>query len=304
MSIKDHFLHWLRNSEEYKNLVAENNRLNSLQGYPPGHFYSPVVDGKMLERREAEIWGDQVRTFQGIELNVNEQLELVKTFNAYYPELPYLPEKELKTRYYFDNDYYTHNDGITLYSMIRHLAPKKIIEIGSGFSSAIMLDTNEHCFSRSIKLCFIDPYPERLFGLLNEHDKQHCQVIVTDVQAVPLELYKDLEAGDILFVDSSHVVKTGSDLHHILFNILPVLKPGVHIHFHDIFFPFEYPKAWVMAGRNWNENYVLRAFLMYNDKFRIRLFSDYLYKEHTVVYWDLPLAYNVQGTSLWIEKTG
>jgi hypothetical protein len=99
------------------------------------------------------------------------------------------------------------------------------------------------------------------------------------------------------------VVKTGSDLYHILFNILPVLKPGVYIHFHDIFFPFEYPKAWVMAGRNWNENYVLRAFLMYNEKFRVRLFSDYLYKKHTVAYWDLPLAYNVQGTSLWIEKT-
>lgn len=303
MSIKDYFLNWLRNSDEYKNLVAENNRLNSLQGYPPGHFYSPVVDGKMLEHREGEIWKEQDR-IEGINLNIEDQLALVKGFSTYYSELPYLQEKGLKTRYYFDNDFYTHNDGVTLYSMIRHLKPKRIIEIGSGFSSAIMLDTNEQSFSGSIKLCFIDPYPERLYGLLNEHDKQHCQVIVNDVQAVPLELYMDLDAGDILFVDSSHVVKTGSDLHHILFNILPVLRPGVFIHFHDIFFPFEYPKAWVMAGRNWNENYVLRAFLMYNDKFRIRLFSDFLYKRHTIAYWYVPLAYNVQGSSLWIEKTG
>jgi predicted O-methyltransferase YrrM len=302
MALKDYFLNWLRNSEEYKNLVAENNRLNSLQGYPPGHFYSPVVDGKTLEPREAEIWKEQ-NSIEGIDLNKDEQLDMVKSFSSYYPELPYLPEKGIKTRYYFDNDYYTHNDGITLYSMIRHLKPKKIIEIGSGFSSAIMLDTNEYCLHGSIKLCFIDPYPERLKGLMNEQDQLNAELIAQDVQAVPLEIYQHLEAGDILFVDSSHVVKTGSDLHHILFNILPVLKPGVYVHFHDIFFPFEYPKAWVMAGRNWNENYVLRAFLMYNEKFRIRLFSDYLYKKHTVAYWDLPLAYNVQGTSLWIEKT-
>jgi predicted O-methyltransferase YrrM len=302
MALKDYFLHWLRNSEEYKNLVAENNKLNSMQGYPPGHFYSPVVDPRGIEHRDAEIWKAQDE-IDGIDLNMEDQLSLVKAFSGYYAELPYLPEKGLKTRYYFDNDYYTHNDGIILYSMIRHLKPKKIIEIGSGFSSAIMLDTNEYCSAGAIKLCFIDPYPERLYGLMNEQDKQQTKVIADDVQSLPLEIYKDLEAGDILFVDSSHVVKTGSDLHHILFNILPVLKRGVHIHFHDIFFPFEYPKTWVMAGRNWNENYVLRAFLMYNGKFRIRLFSDYLYKHQTAAFWDLPLAYNVQGTSLWIEKT-
>ncbi len=302
MALKDYLLNWLRNSEEYKNLVAENNQLNSMQGYPPGHFYSPVVNAKEIQHRDTEIWGDSTTTLHGIDLNMEEQLALARAFSAYYPELPYLPEKKLKTRYYFENDYYTHNDGIVLYSMIRHLKPKKIIEIGSGFSSAIMLDTNEHCLNGSVQLCFIDPYPERLYGLLNEQDKQHCKVIATDVQAVPLEFYIELDAGDILFIDSSHVVKTGSDLHHILFNILPLLKPGVFIHFHDIFFPFEYPKAWVMAGRNWNENYVLRAFLTNNEKFRIRLFSDYLYKKHTDIYWDLPLAYNVQGTSLWIEK--
>lgn len=302
MALKDYFLHWLRNSEEYKNLVAENNRLNSLQGFLPGHFYSPVVDGKMLEPREAEIWKAQDR-IEGIDLNMEEQFTLVKSFSTYYPELPYLPEKGLNTRYYFDNDYYTHNDGITLYSMIHHLNPKKIIEIGSGFSSAIMLDTNEHCLKGSVRLCFIDPYPERLKGLMNEQDQLNAELIAQDVQAVPMKIYRELEAGDILFIDSSHVVKTGSDLHHILFNILPILKPGVFIHFHDIFFPFEYPKAWVMAGRNWNENYVLLAFLMYNEKFRIRLFSDYLYKKHSDIYRDLPLAYNVQGTSLWIEKT-
>jgi hypothetical protein len=123
------------------------------------------------------------------------------------------------------------------------------------------------------------------------------------VQSVSLDLFKTLEAGDILFVDSSHVVKTGSDLHHILFKILPILEAGVFIHFHDIFFPFEYPEPWVMAGRNWNENYLLRAFLMYNKNFRIRLFSDQIYKHHTEAYWEMPLAYNVQGTSLWIEKT-
>ena len=91
-------------------------------------------------------------------------------------------------------------------------------------------------------------------------------------------------------------------MNYILFDILPVLKSGVLIHFHDIFYPFEYPKEWVLSGRNWNEDYFLKAFLMYNNKFEIRLFSDYMHKHHKEAFIDMPLSYKNPGGNLWIEK--
>src|SRR5690606_22964232 len=111
-----------------------------------------------------------------------------------------------------------------------------------------------------------------------------------------------LEADDILFIDSTHVAKTGSDVNYILFEILPRLKSGVLIHFHDVFYPFEYPRDWVFAGRNWNEDYLLRAFLMYNPAFEIILFSHYLHKHHPDAFAAIPLCYNNRGGNLWIVK--
>jgi len=128
------------------------------------------------------------------------------------------------------------------------------------------------------------------------------RIIGDTVQSVPLDTFKKLQAGDILFVDSTHVSKTGSDVNHILFEILPVLNPGVIIHFHDIFYPFEYPKEWVLRGYNWNEDYILRAFLMYNNAYEIKLFPDYLHRHHKEVFAELPLTYKNTGGSFWLEK--
>ncbi|SHM64622.1 Methyltransferase domain-containing protein [Flavobacterium xanthum] len=186
--------------------------------------------------------------------------------------------------------------------MIRHFEPKKIIEVGSGYSSMIMLDTNELFFKNQIDLTFIDPNPERLYSLMKESDKNKTTVIEKDVQIIPLDIFKKLQAGDILFIDSTHVSKTGSDVNYILFEILPILTTGVLIHFHDIFYPFEYPKEWVFNGFNWNEDYILKAFLMYNEKFEIKLFSNYLHKHHKDVFKQIPLFYNDTGANLWLEK--
>ena len=128
------------------------------------------------------------------------------------------------------------------------------------------------------------------------------KIIERHVQQVPLDTFEKLQAKDILFIDSTHVSKTGSDVNHILFEILPRLKRGVLIHFHDIFYPFEYPKDWVFRGFNWNENYILKAFLMYNDLYEIKLFPDYLQKHHNDCFKDLTLAFKKTGQNLWIEK--
>jgi predicted O-methyltransferase YrrM len=268
-----------------------------------GHFYSPVISIKGIKKREAEIWKNkEIDGIPGIDLRTEDQINLVKEFTNYYHELPFKEKIENKLRYYFDNQFYSYTDGIILYSIIRHFKPKRIIEIGSGFSSALILDTNELFFDSKIHLTFVDPYPERLYSLMTREDKEKIEVIESDVQLIPLDVFRKLESGDVLFVDSTHVTKTGSDVNYILFEILPILNSGVLIHFHDIFYPFEYPKEWVLNGRNWNEDYILKAFLMYNENFEIKLFSEYLHKHHKQIFIDLPLAYMNHGGSLWVEK--
>jgi len=271
--------------------------------YPAGHYYSTIVSVESIKNREKEIWKNVgVDGIKGIELNAPGQIELAKSLSAYYKELPFSKEKNGNLRYQFENNFYSYTDGIVLYSMIRHFKPQRIIEVGSGHSSALMMDVNELFFGNKIKLSFIEPHPERLFSLMSEKDKRDSTVLEKQVQEIDLKFFEDLEKGDILFIDSSHVSKCGSDVNFILFEILPVLKSGVIIHFHDVFYPFEYPKEWVFNGWNWNEDYFLRAFLMYNKQFEIRLFANYLHLYHKDVFKDMPLTYLNTGGNFWIEK--
>ncbi len=286
-----------------RELYQEGIRYKTNSCFPAGHFYSPIVLIENIKKREFEIWGRDVNDkINGIDLRTEEQIRLINDFTNYYYELPFKSEKQTHLRYYFDNGYYSYTDGIILYSIIRHFKPKRIVEAGAGFSSAIMLDTNCLFFNNKIELTFIEPYPERLYTLMSEEDKKNVTVYETDIQSVPIDIFKTLQAGDILFVDSSHVVKTGSDVNFILFNILPILQTGVLIHFHDVFYPFEYPKEWVLGGYNWNEDYFIRAFLMYNNKFEILIFSSFLHKHFRETFKEMPLCYEQIGGHLWIKK--
>ncbi len=124
------------------------------------------------------------------------------------------------------------------------------------------------------------------------------------MQNVGLDVFAALGPGDILFVDSSHVLKTGSDVCYELFDILPVLQPGVMVHFHDIFYHFEYPAPWVVEERrSWNEIYALRAFLMYNSAFEVVFFNNYFMKRFPEIAGDpaTPFARN-EGGGLWLRK--
>lgn len=279
-------------------------RLNSNSKFPAGHYYSTVVSLREIELRQNEIWKTPItENIEGIDLRTGEQLQLVEKLSVYYPDSPFTDKKQEKLRYNFNNSYYTHNDGIILFSIIRHFKPKNIVEIGSGYSSAVMMDTNELFHNGEINLTFIEPYAgNRLNALMTAMDKKNTTLIQEDVQLVSLDVFKNLKKGDILFIDSTHAVKTGSDVNYILFEILPVLSTGVLIHFHDIYFPFEYPKSWVLDGFGWNEAYFLKAFLMYNKDFRIVLFSDYLSKFHEEAFHFMPETYRFNGSNLWIEK--
>jgi len=244
---------------------------------PPGHYYSPYPDSKELnEKRDLIFRRNAADILPGIDLQTDSQFALLQSLADYYNADMFPLEKKETHRYYFDNQYFSFSDAIFLACMIRQLKPKRIIEIGSGFSSAVMLDVNEEYFNNSIQLTFVEPYPEeRLNGLVNGSD--NYTIRKEFVQNVPVSIFTELEENDILFIDSSHISKTYSDVNHLIFNVIPFLKKGVVIHVHDIFFPFEYPAEWMIdQQRAWNEAYILRAFLQFNPTFSIELFTSYL----------------------------
>lgn len=289
--------------------IQSYSQINSLLSNPfikfsfPGHFYSPLPDLQEILRNEQSLFKKDSNECSGIDLCESEQVEFLDQLAIYYSELPF-PNLESKSyRYFYENQYFRYADAIILYSILRHFKPKRVIEIGSGFSSSVMLDTHDLFLPNSIHFSFIEPYPDRLYSLLNEKDQKKCHILPKLIQDVELALFDNLDAGDILFIDSSHVAKIGSDVCHILFKILPRLKPGVIIHFHDIFWPFEYPRDWVTSGRAWNEAYILRAFLQYNSSFRIRFFNSFMGLFHQdLLKQKMPLYLQDTGGSLWLTK--
>jgi predicted O-methyltransferase YrrM len=243
------------------------------------------------------------REMPGLDLNEAGQLGLFEQLLQFYPEQPFPAEKTADRRYWFKNPAYSYSDAILLYCLIRYLRPRKIIEVGSGYSSCAILDTNELFFADSIECMFIEPEPQLLRSLLRARDLERIRLREQRLQEIEGDLFAQLQANDILFIDSSHVSKIDSDVNHIFFRILPLLKSGVFIHFHDIFYPFEYPLAWVYEGRAWNETYLLRAFLQYNRQFQIQLFNTFIDWFHKDKYFrDMPLVEKNTGGSIWLKK--
>lgn len=269
---------------------------------PPGHVLSPIHSADEVRSCEKQLYAIP-RTMPGINLNELGQLQFFDELRQYYPEQPFPAAKTAERRYWFENPAYSYSDAILLYCMIRHLRPNQIVEVGSGYSSAAMLDTNELFFDNSISCTFIDPKPQLVRSLLRDGDLERIRIVEKEVQDVEVELFAGLSENDILFVDSSHVSKVGSDVNHLFFNVLPRLQSGVFIHFHDIFYPFEYPLDWVYEGRAWNEAYVLRAFLQYNQQFEVQLFNTFIDWFHKEKYFsDMPLVQKNTGGSIWLKK--
>ncbi|KLD62282.1 hypothetical protein Y882_16395 [Dyella japonica DSM 16301] len=270
---------------------------------PNGHYYSPIAPKSEITRDDARIFRGVPDAIPGVDLRLEQQLTLLKELRQYYDDLPFSDHKQEGLRYHYVNPSYSYSDGIFLNAMLRHLRPDRVIEIGSGYTSAMFLDTNERWLGNGLQLTFIEPYPELLYSLLREGDRDGVTVYASRLQDVELSVFDALAAGDILFVDSTHVSRVGSDVNYIFFEILPRLKSGVFIHFHDIFFPFEYPKSWILEGRAWNEIYLLRAFLQFNAWFDLVLFNTLL--EHKFPQYferEMPLCLKNPGGSIWLRK--
>jgi hypothetical protein len=186
--------------------------------------------------------------------------------------------------------------------MLRALRPRRIIEIGSGFSTCAILDTNRLCLGGQAQVTCIDPHPDVLRKLL-ANSQDPVTIVESKLQDIGPGIFEELGPNDILFIDSSHVSKFGSDVNCLVFEILPRLKAGVAIQIHDIYMGFEYPAEWLHEGRAWNEAYLLRAFLEYNQSFRILLFIGYLQNTHEAWFREnMPDTLKGKGGSFWMEK--
>jgi predicted O-methyltransferase YrrM len=174
------------------------------------------------------------------------------------------------------NDWFETADAAVLRALLLHLEPRRAFEIGSGYSTALMLDLDD----ASLQITCIEPNPERLLALLRPGDEEQLRILPQPVQAfAPEELAGMVKSGDLLLIDSTHVAKAGSDVLWLILHTLPLLQPGVLVHFHDIFWPFEYPDLWLEQRRDWTESYLLQAFLIDNAAWEITLFNSYLWSE-------------------------
>jgi hypothetical protein len=272
--------------------------------YPPGHYYSPLIDNDAVRAMQERIWPASP-VLMGIDLRNDYQKSLLSTeFPNYAPDFLYPQSKEQCANtcdFYIQNDQYTGLDALALFCFLRTFRPKRLIEAGCGYSTLLSADVNRRFFNGGLDITCIEPYPA---DFIRQGVPGVAKLFQQKIEEVPLDLYSTLEAGDFLFIDTSHVAKTGSDVNHIYFEILPRLKPGVIIHIHDIFFPDDYPKKWVIDdGRGWNEQYILRALLMFSNAFEV-LFGCYnAYFKFPDLIRALSGGALVGGGSLWIRKT-
>lgn len=246
-----------------------NNSLFHKIGFFPivNHYYEPQFDFKGYSQK--------IRHFEGINFNSEAQLTLLHSFE-YKVELDALTNvKSDRGGYFFSNGSFESGDAECYYSLIRKFKPKKIIEVGSGYSTlmaveAIKLNRMEGEANMCTITC-IEPYEMQWLSDIE------VELLTQKVEDADLGLFEKLEAGDILFIDSSHIIRPEGDVLFEIFEILPRLNPGVLIHFHDIFTPLNYPEKWLKEEfRMWNEQYLLEAFLSYNAKFEVVLVLSYL----------------------------
>lgn len=263
----------------------------------PNNFYQPTPDFSSINPGSLE----KVFRLDGIEMNEQKQLNLLKDLSIYQEEYSRIPfkGKPQGCKFYFKNLAFDGVDALLYYCMIRYFSPQNIIEVGSGWSTKIAAQAVVK--NGQGKLICIEPYPQpfmqKLFPGLSK-------VIAKKVEDIPMDFFSQLKKDDILFIDSSHTVKTGGDVNYLFLEVLPRLNKGVVIHIHDIFFPFDYPKDWILKDhRLWAEQYLLQAFLMFNGSFQILYSNSYMgYKHLKDVKNTFPKSPFYKGGSIWIQK--
>jgi len=278
------------------------------QFFPPGHYYSPSVDPAEIavEPRRSQIWPAEPRATPGLDWRENEQIALCRDVFAQQRRLEFREEvTDTPAEYYAQNGQYPPLDAWVLEAVLRWLNPKRMIEVGSGFSSLVTARVNRELLQSALQFTCIEPYPRQF---LLDGVPGISELVVAKVQDVPLGQFAKLSRGDILFIDTSHTVKTGGDVTWIYHEIFPRLAPGVIVHIHDAFLPGDYPQAWVLEGWGWNEAYLLRSFLTFNSEFEIvfgvRYMADLQPDVLSEAFPDWLTTTAQGGAALWIRRRG
>ena len=271
----------------------------------PGHTASPIPVREIVASGARREGLRQRLEVPGVRLRATEQVQFCRAAILEFGALPDADRRYRPDNGRPDNGMFGYADARSTYAIMRRFKPKRIIEIGSGQSSALLLDTCDTVPELAqTELTFIEPDPVRLKPLLTPADWQRCDIRQSIVQDAPSSLFAALEADDILFIDSSHATKTGRDVEFLLRDVVPTLTPGVLVHINDISWPFELPEAWIGHGHAWNEAHAVRAFLQFNDSFDIELFNAYLRRHHAAVFaGKLPEFTQSDCGSLWIRRT-
>ncbi|OGU29020.1 MAG: hypothetical protein A2057_09600 [Ignavibacteria bacterium GWA2_35_9] len=263
------------------------------------HYYEPLFNHKHL-RYSLRL----NRSLPGIDFNDNEQLEILEKFN-YNNELLEFPieKKHDAIEYCYNTGAFLSGDAEYLYNMIRLFKPKRIIEIGSGSSTlmaknSIEKNKNENSDYICEQIC-IEPYEQPWL------EQMRVQVIRKNVETIELNFFSSLEKNDILFIDSSHIIRPQGDVLFEYLEILPSLNEGVIVHIHDIFTPKDYLDEW-FSENFWNEQYLLEAFLSFNKSFRIIGATNYLSHKFNKQFSEKCPIYKMQTGrepgSFWIIK--
>lgn len=240
-------------------------------------FYEPVPDTRTLKDT---LWSE-LSDMVGIDVNEERQINLLSEFCSQFKnEYDDFPREQTTVpyQYFVNNKSFESVDGESYYCMIRHFKPRRIIEVGSGYSTFVGTQAvikNKDEYGIDCEYVAIDPYPNKT---IEKGFPGLSRVVKSKVEDVDFSTFLNLGENDILFIDSSHVLAIGNDVHYLYSEVLPRLKKGVLIHVHDIFLPSNYPKNWVLEKHIfWNEEYLLQAFLTFNSTFEIVLWASYLH---------------------------
>jgi len=273
----------------------------------PNHLSQPIPD---TSRLKDALWSKHSE-LPGIEIDERKQLDLLSLFvSKFKDEYEQFPRKRtaIPYEYHLGNGWFESVDGEILYCMFRHFKPRRVYEIGSGYStylSAQAIRKNaEQDSSYQCELVAIEPHPNET---LRAGFPGLSRLAVSQVQDIPLSEFERLRENDILFIDSSHVLKIGSDVQYEYLDILPRLNKGVIVHVHDIFLPAEYPKEWVLELRMFlTEQYLLQAFLEFNESFEILWAGSYMHLNRAGELESAFSSYHRNKTlpgSFWIRRT-
>lgn len=305
-----YFIQMLRYRKKPENQKRLYNTLCAFIGLPhqfvvPGHFFSPLPSPEDIAECKKNMSDPKtIHSVDGIMISLEKHLALWEELLPHLQKIPFGNHETNDCRYYFCNGSYEQGDGSILYAMLHHFRPSQFIEVGCGYSSLLTFEVIQNELQGETDITLIDPYPELAKSLIGGAKLAKATIFEDKVQNVPVDLFQELNAGDILFIDSTHVAKAGSDVLYDYFTILPALKSGVIIHIHDIFWPFEYlPHSFSANFPAWNELYLLRALLTNNNAYEILFFNHYfgVMAEEKIAQ-TYPRFLENSGGSIWLKK--